>query len=240
MSLSIIIPVYNESKQIQYTIKKLLKFKKNIKNLEIIFINDFSKDNTYEVIKKNIRRKKFIKLVNNKKKGLGFAIQIGILKSKKKYVCIFMADLSDDLSDVKKYYNLISNKKIDAVFGTRFSKNSRVYNYPFIKLILNRIFNNIVKLLFFTSYNDLTNAFKIYKRKTLIKMLPISSENFDVFLELPLKIIIRKGKYIITSINWKNRKKGKSNFKIKELSSKYAYTLYRCILEKYLNIKISK
>ena len=57
MSLSIIIPVYNESKQIQYTIKKLLKFKKNIKNLEIIFINDFSIDNTYELIKKNIKKK---------------------------------------------------------------------------------------------------------------------------------------------------------------------------------------
>ena len=145
-----------------------------------------------------------------------------------------MSDMSDDLSDLKKYYHLINNKNIDAVFGTRFSKESKITNYPMIKLILNRIFNNFVRLVFFSKYNDFTNAFKIYRRSTLLDLMPIVSENFNVFLELPLKIIVRKYNYIVTPIKWKNRKKGQSKFEIKELSSMYLFTLLYCLFEKIL------
>ena len=54
------------------------------------------------------RNKKYIKLYKNSKIGLGSAIQNGILRSRKKYVCIFMADMSDDIKDLIKYYYLIS------------------------------------------------------------------------------------------------------------------------------------
>ena len=234
MSLSLILPVYNEVNQIEITIKKLLKFKKTFKNFETIFINDFSIDGTEKIIRKYSKKLNFIKLYNNKKKGLGSAIEIGISKSKNDYVCIFMADMSDSLNDLKNYYKIIKNKKIDAVFGTRFSNKSKLKNYPLIKFILNRIFNNFVRLIFLSKYNDFTNAFKIYKRKTLNRLLPIVSENFNVFLELPLKIIIRKYEYDIMSISWQNRNIGQSKFRIKELSSMYLYTLFYCLLEKIL------
>ena len=145
-----------------------------------------------------------------------------------------MADMSDSLNDLKNYYKIIKNKKIDAVFGTRFSNKSMLKNYPLIKFILNRIFNNFVRLIFLSKYNDFTNAFKIYKRKTLNRLLPIVSENFNVFLELPLKIIIRKYEYDIMSISWQNRNIGQSKFRIKELSSMYLFTLFYCLLEKIL------
>ena len=234
MSLSIIIPVFNEEDQIKVTLKKLLKIKKKISNFEIILINDFSTDSTEKSIRNYIVKKKYIKLYKNNKKGLGSAIQNGILRSRKKYVCIFMADMSDDVKDLIKYYNLIKKKNTDAVFGTRFSSESKIKDYPSTKYILNRVFNNIVKLLFLSNYNDFTNAFKMYRKKTLKKLLPIVSENFNVFLELPLKILIRKYSYFIIPINWSNRKKGSSNFKIKELGSKYLFTLFYGLLEKIL------
>ena len=71
-------------------------------------------------------------------------------------------------------------------------------------------------------------------RKTLNRLLPIVSENFNVFLELPLKIIIRKYEYDIMSISWQNRNIGQSKFRIKELSSMYLFTLFYCLLEKIL------
>ena len=234
MSLSLIIPVYNEENQVTNTIKNIIKLKKRINNLEIIFINDFSSDNTLLLIKKLITNKKYIKIYNNKKKGLGSAIEVGILNSKKNYACIFMADMSDDINDVIKYYKEINNNNLDAVLGSRFNSQSSVKDYPKFKFFLNRIFNNFVRLIYFSKYNDFTNAFKIYKLKTLKKLLPIVSENFNVFLELPLKIIGRKYKYKIIPINWKNRKVGKSNFKIKELSSMYIFTLLYCLLERIL------
>ena len=145
-----------------------------------------------------------------------------------------MSDSSDSVSDLIQYYKIISKYKCDAVLGSRFIKKSNIKDYPLVKLFLNRLFNNFVKLIFFSDYNDFTNAFKIYKKNVLKDLLPIVSENFNVFLELPLKIITRNYYYKIVPINWNGRKIGISKFKIKEMSSKYIFTLLYCLLEKIL------
>ena len=175
-----------------------------------------------------------IKLFNNNKKGLGGAINLGIEKSVGEAVCIMMADLSDDIADLKKYYQLIQSIDIDAIFGSRFIKGSNVSDYPIKKLFLNRIFNYITKFIFLSDYNDFTNAFKIYKKDSLIKTMPLISEDFNIFLEIPLKIISRRMSYKIVPISWKNRKEGKAKFNMKELQSKYLFTLIYCFLEKIL------
>ena len=235
MSLSIIIPIYNEVKQLNYTIKKLQALKKKVDDYELIFIDDLSNDGSYEKLLTFKKRYKKIKIFKNVKKGLGSAIKLGIKKSKKKYVCIFMCDLSDDINDIHKYHKIMTNNQnLDAVFGTRFAKNSKVKNYPYFKLVVNRIANNLIRLLFLSKYNDFTNAFKIYKKSVLMRLFPIVSENFNVFLELPLKIISRKLNYEIIPISWYGRKIGVSKFKIKEVGSKYIFTLAYCFLEKIL------
>jgi dolichol-phosphate mannosyltransferase len=235
VSLSIIIPCKNEEKTILKTflkLKKKIKFK--IKKFEIILIDDFSKDNTLGILKKISKQSKNIKVIKNKYKGLGGAINLGIKFSKNKYIAIMMADLSDDPYDLIRYYNEISNNDLDAVFGSRFMRQSKVVEYPIKKLIYNRIFNIFVKLIFLSKYNDFTNAFKIYKKNTLIDLKPLVSENFNIFLELPLKTINRKKKIKIIPINWRNRKIGSSKFKVNELSSKYFFTLIYCFFEKIL------
>jgi dolichol-phosphate mannosyltransferase len=105
-------------------------------------------------------------------------------------------------------------------------------DYPKKKLLLNRIFNIFVKFIIWSDYNDFTNAFKIYKSDTLKKLQPFVSDNFNIFLEIPLKLIFHKYKYKIIPINWSNRKIGKAKFKINELGSKYLYTLYYLIKKK--------
>ena len=240
MSLTLIIPVYNEEDQLEYTLKKISLLKKKIDLVEFIFIDDFSSDNTYNFIKNYKKNKKFIKLFKNKKKGLGPALEEGIKKAKNDYVCIFMCDMSDDINDVIKYYKNINNKNIDAILGSRFMKKSNVKNYPIVKLIINRIVNNLIKLFLFSNYNDFTNAFKIYKRDVLLKFLPIVSESFNVFLELSLKVICRGYSYKILPINWSGRKHGNSKFKIEELGSLYFFTFIYCFFEKVLLNKKNK
>ena len=159
---------------------------------------------------------------------------MGIEKSTGEVICIMMSDLSDDISDLRAYYNLIQAENIDAVFGSRFIRGSKVVDYPFKKLILNRIFNYVTKFIFLSDYNDFTNAFKIYKKSALVKVMPLISESFNIFLEIPLKIISRNYSYEILPINWNGRKKGKAKFKIKELHSKYLFTLIYCFIERNL------
>ena len=70
---------------------------------------------------------------------MGGTINLGIEKCNGVYTCITMADLSDDFEDLKKYYYKISKENLDAVFGSRFMKNTKVLDYPLRKLILNSI-----------------------------------------------------------------------------------------------------
>ena len=234
--LSIIIPLRNESLSLQNLRDSLINEIKNL-NCEIILINDFSNDNTYDIGMKIAQEDSNFKIFNNDNKGLGGAINLGITMSSGDYIAIMMADLSDDIEDLKNYYKIIREKNVDAVFGSRFIKGSVVKNYPKKKLILNRIFNSLVKFLFWSEYNDFTNAFKIYKKVSLEKCKPFVSENFNIFLELPLKIISRGFNFEIIPIKWTARKIGQSKFKINELGSKYLFTLLYCFLEKILIIK---
>ena len=235
--LSIIIPARNETDNLEDIVNY---FKKNLSNLdfEVLVINDFSEDDTFDKAKKIFEKEKNFKVFNNEKKGLGGAINLGIEKSIGDKVSIMMADLSDDAKDLIKYNKILENKNIDAVLGSRFMKDSIVTDYPIQKLILNRIFNFIVGILFWNKYNDYTNAFKIYKKQALKDVMPLVSESFNIFLEIPLKIISRNYSYEIIPINWNGRKKGKAKFKIKELRSKYLFTLIYCFIEKnLLNMK---
>lgn len=242
MSLSIIIPCRNEEESIEDTLNKIISFLSNkITNFEINVINDFSNDNTFNKVKKISEVEKKVKVYNNQNIGLGSAINLGIKNASYEYTTIVMADLSDSPEDIFKYYEEIKTKEMDAVLGSRFINGSKIENYPKKKFFFNRLFNNLVKILFWHNYNDFTNAFKIYRTDVLKELKPIISENFNVFLELPLKIISRKYKYSIIPINWKNRNLGVAKFKIKELGSKYLFTLFYCFLEKILlDKKINK
>ena len=231
--LSILIPLRDEFNNLDNIVDK---FDQNLQsiNYEVIFVNDFSSDNTLQKAKTISSKKKNYKVYDNQKKGLGGALNLGIEKTQGEYTCIMMADLSDDIDDLKVYYKKISQNEHDAIFGSRFMRSSKVKDYPLNKLILNRIFNFFVKVLFLNKYNDFTNAFKIYRSDILKSFIPLISESFNIFLEIPLKIISRGYKYEIIPISWYNRKKGKAKFNMKELRSKYLFTLIYCFIEKIL------
>ena len=233
MSLTVLIPIKNESLIIEQTITELENSWIKEIDHEIIFLDDFSSDNTAQKIK-DLDKKININVIKNAKPGLGSAIYMGVINSKKDYFTIFMADLSDSIEDMQVYYNTIKNKKLDSVFGSRFIQNSKVDGYPIRKLILNRLANNIIRLFFLSNYNDFTNAFKIYRLNALKALFPFVSESFNIFLELPLKIISRNYNYEIIPISWNGRKKGNSKFNINELGSNYIFTLIYCFSEKIL------
>ena len=129
MKVSIIIPIRNEEIILKYIIREL---ENKLENLpyEVIFINDFSTDNTFSILEKLLQNKNQFRLYNTQKKGLGGAIAEGINKATGEFVCIMMSDLSDDIEDFKKYYSIIKEEQIDAVFGSRFIKGSRIIEYP--------------------------------------------------------------------------------------------------------------
>jgi dolichol-phosphate mannosyltransferase len=231
--LSIIVPARNEADNLQDFVNYFLKKLENL-NYEVLLINDFSEDDTLQKAQRIFESYKNFEVFNNQNKGIGGAINLGIEKANGSKISIMMADQSDDIEDLIKYNKIMDSENVDAVLGSRFTKSSKINDYPLQKLILNRIFNLFVSLIFWNRYNDYTNAFKIYKTQVLKNISPLVSESFNIFLEIPLKVISRKYNYKIISINWMGRKKGESKFKIKELRSKYLFTLIYCFIEKNL------
>ena len=231
--LTILIPVRDEEENVKIISNKIESEISN-SNYELLFVNDYSQDNTVSVIEELQLKNNKITYVNNQKKGLGGAITLGIDSSKGKYLCIMMSDSSDTVQDLNKYYETITSDDLDAVFGSRFIKGGKTIDYPIIKLILNRIGNLLAKFLMWSDLNDFTNGFKIYKKTSLIGLYPLISESFNIFFELPLKTISRGYKYKIIPISYYNRTVGEAKFKINELGSKYLFTLLYCFLEKVL------
>lgn len=234
--LSLVIPAHNEEGCIEKTIKifhKVLSEEK-IKH-EILVVNDHSKDKTVNILKRLSGEIKELRYIDNKgTRGFGSTTITGLRNFKGDYVAIVMADLSDNPQDLVRYYREIE-KGYDCIFGSRFIKGGRVIDYPIHKLILNRITNNLIRLLFWIKYNDVTNAFKMYKKETIKGLEPLLSKHFNLTVELPLKAIVRGYNYRVVPNSWKNRKVGTSNLKIKEMGSRYFFIIFYCWFEKMLS-----
>ena len=235
LKLSIIIPARDEEGEIENTLNEIHDslIISNIKH-EIIVINDHSEDSTLQILnslEKNIKELKIIN--NNGKPGFGLAIRLGLESYSGDIIAIVMADGSDSPEDLIKFY-FKSVKNNACVFGTRFSEGGNTKDYPVIKYIMNRVFNNIVRLIFQIKYDDITNAFKVYTKEAIEGSKPFLSNHFNLTLELPLKTIIRGYKHIIIPNSWKNRETGVSKMKIKEMGSRYMFILFYCLIEKLL------
>ena len=235
MKLSIIIPAKNEEGNLEETIKEINNtlLENNIQH-EIIVINDHSSDATLEILnllKNNIHELKIID--NTGKPGYGLTVRLGLENYSGEIIAIMMADGSDSPKDLIKFY-FKSIKNNTCIFGSRFIDGGFTKDYPKLKYVLNRIFNNLVRLIFQIRYNDITNAFKVYTKEAIEGSKPFLSNHFNLTLELPLKIIIRGYNYEVVPNLWRNRKTGISKMKIKEMGSRYIFILFYCLIEKLL------
>jgi dolichol-phosphate mannosyltransferase len=166
--------------------------------------------------------------------GFGRAIIWGVDRAHGDALVIMMADESDDVHDVVRYWNVL-NEGYDCVFGSRFVPGGAVVDYPRLKLFLNRMANKLLQLFFRLDYNDVTNAFKAYRKTTIDGCRPLLAPHFNLTVEIPLKAVVRGYTWKTLAITWRNRRSGATKLKIKEMGSGYLLTCLRIWLEKYLS-----
>ncbi|MDR0732573.1 MAG: glycosyltransferase family 2 protein [Dysgonamonadaceae bacterium] len=237
MKLSVIIPAYNEEGCIGETVRQLFHALNSAGiEHEILVVNDNSKDNTLKILKILSETHSTVRYITNEgQNGFGYAVRKGLANFTGDCVAVFMADLSDDPNDLIAFYRLMEKEGCDAVFGARWSKGGKVYDYPKHKLWINRLANNIIRVLFRIKYNDATNAFKLYKRTTIEGLQPLLAPHFNLTVELSLKVIIRGYSYKVLPNRWTNRKTGESKLKIREMGARYFFILLYCLIEKYFS-----
>ena len=214
--LYILLPAYNEEKNIIKILKKIKKIKKKISPFKIIIIDDCSKDNTKKLIKKKNNFDLIYKR-HKKNRGLSLTLETGfkIISKKAKNKDIVVTLDSDNTHPVAKIVEM--TKKIsdscDVVIASRFQKGSKVKGVSFFRNLMSLG----AKLLFKTFYsyknlNDYTCNFRAYKFYVIKKLLKnrnfFKNEDFNI----AAKIII----FLITKYNF---------IKIKEVPFNLGYDL---------------
>lgn len=231
--LSVCIPAHNEEGNIGRSIDAIAKTLRaaNIP-YEIVIANDNSKDDTAGVIRGKMKEGIPIRMITRHPPGgFGRALRSCLANFKGDIVTIMMADLSDDPKNLVDYYNTICSG-YDAVFGSRFMKGSVVTDYPTVKLIANRIGNKMIQMLFRTTHNDLTNAFKAFRADAINSIMPLYASHFNLTIEISLGLLVRGFKIATVPINWYGRTWGRANFKIRELGRRYFATLIKVYAER--------
>ncbi|HOJ34929.1 MAG TPA: glycosyltransferase family 2 protein [Candidatus Hydrogenedentes bacterium] len=232
---SIVVPAHNEEKNIEPTLRALAaELRKNGIPFELVVVNDNSRDRTEEVVDALRADIPEIYLVSNPlRNGLGRAVRCGLAHVKGDVIAIVMADCSDDPRDVVACYRKIE-EGYDCVFGSRFIRGSVVTHYPPVKRVVNRIVNHMIRLLFMTRLNDLTNAFKVYRRHVIESIQPLRAAHFNITIEMSLSALIRKYRIAQIPINWTGRTWGSSNLRLRQMGRRYLCTLLKIWFERLL------
>ena len=236
MKYSIVIPARNEAESIAGTVADLVEaFTSEAIDYEIVVIDDASSDATYAVAAALAERNPRIRAHRSPNPpGFGLAIRAGLDLFSGDAVAIVMADGSDSPADVVRYLRVIE-EGWDCAFGSRFVPGAHVRNYPKTKLVLNRIVNGGIRVLFRHGYNDTTNAFKAYRRDVIVTLQPLLSNQFNLTVELPLKAVARGHNFKVVPISWTNRTAGTSKLSLQEMGSRYLFIILYVWLERLLS-----
>jgi dolichol-phosphate mannosyltransferase len=234
--LSVVIPARDEAGCITSTVRHL-HLELSLKEIphEIIVIDDHSTDETWNILNAQVVNVPTLRPIKNQgPAGFGSAISYGLSQITGDAATIFMADESDDVRDVPRYWEVL-NEGYDCAFGSRFIKGGGTIDYPWLKLRLNRITNLFIRVLFRIKLNDTTNAFKAYRREVIEGCRPILSPHFNLTVELPLKAIVRGYSWKVIPITWRNRRTGLAKLKLREMGSRYFFIIAYVWLEKYFS-----
>lgn len=233
---SVVIPARDEEDSLEPMLRDLnASFRSRNITHEIVVVDDGSSDGTWALLQRLMQDIPELAPVQNKGlNGFGRAIIYGLDNARGDAVTIMMADASDDPKDAIAYWDKL-NEGYDCAFGSRFIKGGAVYDYPKVKLFVNRLANLFLKLLFNMKLNDTTNAFKAYRMEVIDGCRPLIAPHFNLTVEIPLKAIVRGYSWDIIPISWKNRTAGVPKLKIKEMGSRYLFICLYIWLEKYFS-----
>ena len=204
MKISIVVPFYNEEQRMKPFLDTLLDY--NNPDCEFIFVDDGSKDRTLGILKKyNFINKKIISYKKNM--GKGYAVKIGVLAAKGKYIIFIDADGSIHPFQIKNMLKYL--KAYDIVVGTRAAKKSDV-KVPLFRQLSGIAFNKYANFLFDINIDDTLCGFKGFRREAAMELFENLIDSRWIF-DVELFYKIREGNYSLYSmpIKWEYRGKSK-------------------------------
>lgn len=166
--LSIVMPAYNEEKLIYQSIIKTLDIVSGfVREIELIAVNDGSKDNTKAEILRAVRKDKRVRLVtSDKNRGKGNAIISGVSQAEGKYIAFVDADLELNPAQLEGYLKKMLDDNADVVIGCKFHKGSKL-KYPFKRKVISMCYYIMLIILFHLNVKDTQTGLKVFKAEAI-------------------------------------------------------------------------
>ncbi|HEY9123956.1 MAG TPA: glycosyltransferase family 2 protein [Bacteroidales bacterium] len=191
MKLSIIIPLYNEERYILSTLKKVEEviIPKSINDVEIIVIDDCSKDNSWQIINEYVKNKENVKLFRHDvNKGKGAAMRTGIANCTGDLVVFQDADLELSPEDIPVMIDTMIKLDVDFVNGSRYLSGVPRPLSSFWRYIGNKIFTLLTAMIINVKISDMACGYKLVK-KDLLDKLNLKENRFGIEAEIMIKAL---------------------------------------------------
>ena len=231
IKLDIIIPVYNEDKNIN----RLLKVMEDevVSNFRVLICYDSESDTTLKYVKNGNIINKEILLIKNPKQGPNSAIIEGINSSKAEIILVYMADDFENVKLINSMVDLIERGNM-LVIPSRFIAGGKMLGAKKIKKMITIIGSYLIYYLARIPFKDCTNAFKMFSSSLKDKIELDSTKGFTFALELTTKSYLSNLKIIEIPCTWIETKNRKTNFKIIKWIPYYIYWLIYSIIKNFM------
>ena len=226
--LSIIIPTYNEKKNLKILIPKIYS-KIKIKKFEILIVDDDSKDGTKQLLNKMLLLFKNLKYLSRKTKprDLSKSCVLGFNKSKYNNILVMDGDLQHKPKEINLLYSIFSKKHCDVVVGSRNLFKKKQKGLRFYRLVISILLIIIVNILLGFKTSDPMSGFFIFKKKIYLKNKKfLFNRGYKILLDL-IYSSKKKLKILDVDINFRSRAEGSS-----KMSFKVIYFLVLMISQK--------
>ncbi len=198
VTLSVIMPVYNEYSTVEESIKRLfiLRQNTNLSGVQVIIVDDCSNDGTEKILHKLSEELpaedffQWIFLRHNQNAGKGKAIKIALEKATGEITIIHDGDLEYNPADMFNIISLFIETNAVAVYGSRFLPGNCSRNVIFYHRMGNRFLTLLCNLITASNLTDMETCYKAIKTD-ILKAIPIESNDFCFEAEITIKLARR-------------------------------------------------
>ncbi|MSO85876.1 MAG: glycosyltransferase family 2 protein [Rhodospirillales bacterium] len=186
--LSIVIPCYNEAATLEAIVGRVIVAERMGLDLEIIAIDDGSRDGTVEIAEKLARNHPEIRLIRHAvNQGKGAAMRTGFAHATGDIVLVQDADLEYSPADYPKLLKPILDGRADVVFGSRFRSTDEVRVLYFWHFIANKVLTLLSNMMTDLNLTDMETGYKVFRREVIARVA-IREDRFGFEPEITAKV----------------------------------------------------
>ena len=210
--ITILLPAYNEEKNIERFEKELIKELDQLKKkYEVIVVDDGSSDKTLEKLLGLKKKYPQVKIISYKKNGgMGKAIRRGIKLASGDILIMLDSDLTFHPREISKLLDCYEKRNVDCVVGSYIGGTGDV---NFFRLFLSKSVNQIYSIILGSKITCISPIFKLYKTEQL-KKLKLTSKGFTINAEIVVKLMRQKKKFAEVPVTLTKRIYGESKINI--------------------------